>query len=331
MRHLTILEHGAHIGRTRERLTVRFHGDEREELHVPLRRLKSVVIAKEGVSLSAAAIMALAARGVKLFFLDFRGVPIACLSGTHQHAVVNVRKQQFLSVADDRACRYAQAFILGKIRNQRATLLYFSKYPALGDPAALRSAAAAILSLADHVRSTTFAQLDNWRNVLLGMEGDAARIYWRAAALHLGIRAFSQREGRAACDPANQLLNYAYGVLANHLWAAVIHAGLEPFAGFLHVDRPGKPSLVLDLMEEYRAWVADRLVFKLLRSPTPPDQLSTHAKRFIIDGINTTMDTLYPYRNKKLSLAAIIQRQVYLLAGAITGRQTHYKPYLFKW
>lgn len=331
MRHLTILEHGAHIGRTRERLTVRFPGDERDELHIPLRRLKSVVIAKEGVSLSAAAIMAMAARGVKLFFLDFRGVPMACLAGTHQHAVVNVRKQQFLSVANDRACRFAQAFIFGKIRNQRATLLYFSKYPAIGDPAALRGAADALLALAEQVRTTNFAQRDNWRNVLLGMEGDAARLYWRAAAHHLGIHAFSERTGRAATDPANQLLNYAYGVLANHLWAAVIHAGLEPFAGFLHVDRPGKPSLVLDLMEEYRAWVADRLVFKCLRSPSPPTTLSTDAKRFIIDGINTTMETLYPYRDKKLSLAAIIQRQVYLLSGAITGGQTRYKPYLFKW
>jgi len=68
------------------------------------------------------------------------------------------------------------------------------------------------------------------------------------------------REHRGATDAVNAMLNYGYGILYGSVWGAVLNAGLEPLAGFLHVDRSGKPSLVLDLVEEFRQPVVDRAV-----------------------------------------------------------------------
>jgi CRISPR-associated protein Cas1 len=75
---------------------------------------------------------------------------------------------------------------------------------------------------------------------------------------------FHAREHNPGGDAVNSALNYGYGVLYSHVWGAVMNAGLEPFAGLLHVDRSGKPSLVLDLVEEFRQPVVDRAVFTWL-------------------------------------------------------------------
>jgi CRISPR-associated protein Cas1 len=310
---------------------VHFADGQQPELHVPLRRLASVCIAKDGVSISAAVIQALAARGVKLFFLDFRGVPVACLSGTHQHAVVKVRKTQLAVVDSAHAWRYARAILYGKIRNQRAVLLYFSKYAELGNVALLRAAAEELKARAETLGTQDLSDQPNWRNRLFGIEGEAADIYWRAVADDAGISLFPRRVGRGATDVANAMLNYAYGILATYIWSAVIHAGLEPYAGFLHVERPGKPSLVLDLIEEYRAWVVDRLIMKQLRLKNPPTQLDTSVKRTLVEGVRTTMLSDYPYKEKRYRLDSILQHQVYRLVGAMVDAHHKYKPYLFKW
>ena len=77
-------------------------------------------------------------------------------------------------------------------------------------------------------------------------------------------RPFETREHRGAPDAVNSALNYGYGILYTQVWGAIMNAGLEPFAGFLHVDRPGKPSLVLDLIEEFRQPIVDRAVIAAL-------------------------------------------------------------------
>jgi CRISPR-associated endonuclease Cas1 len=75
---------------------------------------------------------------------------------------------------------------------------------------------------------------------------------------------FAGRSHQGATDAVNAALNYGYGILTSHVWGAVMNAGLEPFAGFLHVERSGKPSLVLDLMEEFRQPVVDRPILSWL-------------------------------------------------------------------
>jgi len=128
----------------------------------------------------------------------------------------------------------------------------------------------------------------------------------------------------------NAALNYGYSILEKFCWSALENAGLELYAGLLHVDRPGKPSLVLDFMEEYRAWVVDRNIIKLRARLGKETSLTPDLKTEIINGIDATMSAFITHRGKKVRLENIMQRQAYRLAGAMTDGK-RYKSIRFKW
>lgn len=327
--HLTLSEHGQFVGVRHDRLVVRQEGAVIGEY--ALNRLKSVQIAKTGVSFSSDAILQCAARGIKFFVLDFQGRAAACLSGTHQHAVVAVRQRQFAFLASEGGPELLAARVIyGKLRNQRATLLYFNKYHS-GKTPGMESAAGEIERIADAVRKMEWAGRRKWRDVLLGMEGRAAKAYWQCLK-EAGLlpESFQNRGGRGAQDSGNKALNYAYAVLSSYVWQCLVNAGLEIYAGFLHAERAGKPSLVLDMMEEYRAWTADRAVIKRRAALERESELSAETKKKIIAGVHGAFAAKHLYRGRKMRLESILQRQAYRLAGAFAGGG-QYRPYLFKW
>ncbi len=141
---------------------------------------------------------------------------------------------------------------------------------------------------------------------------------------------FKTREGRGSQEIANAMLNFGYAILSSYIFNAIVNAGLEPYLGFYHVQRPGKPSLVLDLMEEYRAQVVDRAVIKLRQNASDKKFLEPSLKKELINEVQKVLAKRHLYRKKKVRLENIIQRQVYRLSGYFQERQK-YKPYLFKW
>ncbi len=112
--------------------------------------------------------------------------------------------------------------------------------------------------------AATGSTCDEVRGELMGLEGTGGRLYWKQIGNmlpdELGFEGRSHYSRKRRPDAVNAALNYGYGILTSHVWGAAMNAGLEPFAGFLHVDRSGKPSLVLDLMEEFRQPVVDRAI-----------------------------------------------------------------------
>lgn len=328
--HITVSEFGQALGVTSARLTVSEHGQRVQEY--PLNRVKTITVAKSGISISSNLVTACALRGIKLFILDWRPRGIVCLQGSQQHAVVRIRKKQFEYLDDPaRQLLLSQRFIHGKIRNQRAVLKYFGKYSAR-DPETKQR----ILTGTDflsHYADTVKTMTDHsdWRTTLLGFEGQAARTYWqivRESSFMPGT--FPGRLGRNAQDIGNSMLNYGYAILSSYIWHCVINAGLEGFAGVLHTDRPGKPSLILDIMEEYRAWVVDRNVIKLRDYADKRKGLDNRLKKKLSVSIHETFAKKYPYKNRKVTLESILQRQIYRLAGEFSGQKI-YKPYLFRW
>lgn len=298
----------------------------------PLNRLRTVTIAKTGISLSSNLILACAGRGIKLFFNDYRGRPLACLAGLHSHAVAEARKNQIRFCESNRACLLAASVIRGKLRNQRAVLNYFAKYNAREseETAGILKKAADMLERQANETDKIDESAD-WRNRLMGIEGSGAAAYFDALSqTGLMPKPFSQRIAKGAEDIINSALNYGYAVMASYIWNAVINAGLEPYIGFLHTERPGKPSLVLDIQEEYRAWTVDRVVIKNRSSLTKSASLDTTMKKRIIGGVQKTFATKYPYKGRKLTLESILQRQVYNISAQFADRKT-YRPYPFKW
>src|SRR5690606_1629977 len=129
----------------------------------------------------------------------------------------------------------------------------------------LKQTAIDLMAYADRLETTQAASLDEVRTQLMGIEGYCANLYWSAWSLIIPkLYDFPGRTGRHATDPVNVLLNYGYGILYGEVQNALVLAGLEPYAGLLHTDRPGKPSLTLDLIEEFRAPIVDRTVVGLL-------------------------------------------------------------------
>lgn len=330
-KHIYIDEYGTFLGKTSARLTISQSGQLKKE--VALSRIKSINILKGGISLSSDLIEACSLRGIKIFFLDFRNIAHTTLSSTASHAVANTRKAQFLTIESEYSREIARALILGKLKNQRATLQYFYKYQKNSSNSSIKLENA-ILSIKEVIDLLKIIELKNrpdWLNIIMGKEGGVASIYFNAISCELlNELNFSNRIGRGADDIVNSALNYGYAILTSFVWQSVINAGLEPFAGVLHTNRPGKPSLVLDIMEEYRAWVVDRNIIKLKAHLKGKHFLDTPIKKKIIEEINNTMNKKYLYNGKNLSLQSIMQRQVYKLTGAFM-QQNQYKSYIFKW
>ena len=132
----------------------------------------------------------------------------------------------------------------------------------------------------------------------------------------------------------NAALNYGYGILTSHVWGAVMNAGLEPFAGFLHVDRSGKPSLVLDLIEEFRQPVVDRSILGWLNKGGQLGMegglLDGEARENVASRILLRLNSTEAHRGKQHQVRSIIQMQARLAAGAVRGLR-EYRPFSFRW
>ena len=333
MRYLTVTDFGSFLGISSQCLVVKQNGEIIKE--IALSHLRGISIAKSGVSISADLVQACANRGIKIFFLDFRSRVISAVIGQNQHATVALRKSQFNFISNDSSgWELAKQLVLTKVRNQRAVLLYFSKYlrnDVDDEYQFLVFNIRKINSLIEQIKELHFNEHRNWRNSLLGLEGLSARFYFETLAnTSLFPDDFIKREGRYARSITNQSLNWSYAILESYVWQALDNAGLEVFAGIYHTDRPGKPSLVLDLMEEYRAWVVDRNLIKLRDMLSSYSCLNNKLKIVLTNAVHQTMQTKYPYNNKKVKLENILQRQAYKLAGAISG-SNKYKGYIFKW
>ena len=318
MKHLVIGDYGAFLGLDSHRLAVRQNGEVR---HYPLNRLCTVSVVKRGVSVSSDLIEAFSNRGIKLFFLDFRGVAHSAILGQSQHGVVAVRTAQMTFCQRD-PLPLSRKIVIGKIKNQRAVLNHLGKYHR---HPALHAAAEELLLNADKASRARDVE------TLLGFEGASANAYFQSLReARLFSSSFQRREGRGSREINNAMLNLGYAVLSSYILNAIVNAGLEPYLGILHGRRPGKMALVLDVMEEYRAWVVDRIVVKLRARSEGREILDIDLRKALIAEVQHTCARKYLYRRKKHKLEHIMQRQIYRLCGHFHGEKT-YRPYLFKW
>lgn len=239
------------LDRIADRPAAGFSANEWKEQAVPLSRLRSVTISGRGVTVSSDLIAALVERGIGLSFLSGRGQPVAHLSAPGLGGTVQTRRSQLAASTSPLGVQFAVEFIRGKLRNQKNQLQYSGKYLKGTDPERferLKKKIASIANLRKQLIGFEADDLDRVRDKLMGYEGTGARLYWEGVAIVLEGRVeFPGRQTRGAIDPVNSALNYGYGILYSKVSSAVVNAGLEMYAGFLHVDRPGKPALVSTL------------------------------------------------------------------------------------
>jgi len=252
---------GASLRKDGENLVAEVEGQERAR--VPLHMLASVVVFG-AIYVSPALMAACAGAGIAIALMDRNGRFQARVEGPASGNVLLRRAQYRVSDAPEGIVR---SLVIGKVANQRSVLMRALRDHGEEFDAADRAAiAVAVERLAFILRRVELA--DEGLDRLRGSEGEAAQLYFSVFD-HL-IRSpdaamrWTGRSRRPPLDPVNALLSFLYTLLTHDCRSACESVGLDPAVGFLHRDRPGRPSLALDLMEELRPVLADRLALSLI-------------------------------------------------------------------
>jgi len=318
-----------------------------EEGHVKHRvlaeDLRQVVISGKG-GISFDAMELLSEYGVDLIVLDWRGEVTSRLS-TSLMRTVQTRRQQYTALSDCRGGLIAKAIIYAKMRNQCAVLGTLAKTRSETSPEvteALLSKRQEVAERIKEVEGLAPAPPDELRNSLMGLEGMASRAYWEGLSTVVPSEyGFPGRTGRYAEDPVNAMLNYGYALLEGEVWRGVHFAGLDPYGGFMHVDRPGRPSMVLDLMEEFRQQTIDKAVVSLItKNVIGPDEfekreglcvLASAARRLLIEKVESIFEAYVRHGDIKTRWTDIILSQAVNVAKYLRGEAEAYEGFYQRW
>lgn len=317
--------------------SVRVATEDRQEHRVPLMGIDGIV-AMAVRAVSGRLIERLAETGRPLTLLDGRGVFIGRLSGPVSGNVL-LRVSQYGASRGEAALGIARNVALAKIQNQRRLLLRRARD--VDDPARARiSEAVRGLSLCIQAASTA-STIDEVR----GHEGDAARRYFGGFTDMVSVpgREFSleSRERRPPRGRMNALLSFLYTLATFGAVAAAEAAGLDPQVGYLHALRPGRPSLALDLVEEVRAPLCDRLAISLVNrrqigkddfeiSPGGAVYLSAQGRRIVATAWAGRRQTLvrHPLLHEDVPWGLVTHVQARLLARFLRGDVNGYPAFL---
>ncbi|MDQ3386396.1 MAG: CRISPR-associated endonuclease Cas1 [Actinomycetota bacterium] len=324
---------GVSVGKKSERLVVKKKGEVIFER--PFFEVDRVTVATEGATVSASAVHECVKNGIPIEFISYSGAPYASLVSPHLGGTVKTRRAQILAYTDGRGLFLGQAFAAGKLKSSANNLKYFAKYRKSADRSVydyLYSRVDRIEALAKQVGEIEAGCVDEARGALLNVEGRGAAMYWE------GVKKvapeFLGREGRGATDLVNSLLNYGYGILYNRVLSAATRAGLDPFAGFVHTDRPGKPSLVLDLIEEFRAPIVDRAIVGALgtgfKVGMDDERLDEKTRKLVAERVRDRLSTMVTYRGRKQTLENIMHAQARSVASFVRDGVL-YKPFVGTW
>lgn len=278
-----------------------------------------------------------AERDIGLCFYSEYGRFLARVVGKPTGNVL-LRRVQYRAADDaQRSIEIARLFIAAKIANCRAVLLREVRNH--GENAALTSA---VKHLAASKRSTRHAASSE---ALLGIEGDAAASYF--SVFNELVRGsemdFGGRIKRPPTDPVNALLSFVYSLITQEFISALQGVGLDPYVGFLHKDRPGRASLALDMLEEFRAAWADRFVLTLInrRQMKPSDfvseasgavRLKDEARKKLLVAYQERkqVEVLHPYLQEQVPVGLLPHCQALLLARHLRGDTQFYTPYILR-
>lgn len=327
---------GAALKKDGENLVAEVEGA--EKARVPLHMLASVV-AFGPILISPALIGICAERGITLALLDRAGRFQARIEGPAQGNVLLRRAQYRLAEGGEDIVR---SFVLGKIANQRAVLhRAIRDYGEDGPTDALEAACGRLAMILRRVQLS-----DATTDQLRGSEGEAATLYF--AVFDQLIRSpdaelrWTSRSRRPPLDAMNALLSFLYTLLTHDCRSACEAVGLDPAVGFLHRDRPGRPSLALDLMEELRAPLADRLALSLVnrRQLRAGDfrKMDSGAVLLTDEGRKTVLtawqerkreERQHPFLDEKAPFGLVPHLQAQLLARHLRGDIDAYPPWFW--
>ena len=320
--------------------TVRIEVERETRLRVPLHHLEGLVC-YGNVLVSPGLMYRLAEEGKSLVLLSEHGRFKARMEGPISGNIL-LRQAQFRQADKAEATlEFARAIVAGKLRNSRTVLMRGARESQQAEEATVLSRAGD--SLAASIRA---AKVASAVDELRGIEGEAARTYFAGLnrIVKPAMRDVFQLNGRTRRPPLdrfNALISFLYALLMNDCRSALEAVGLDPQLGFLHAIRPGRAALALDLQEEFRSILVDRLALTLInRAQIQSDDfdereggavlLNDRGRRAVLTAWQTRKqeELTHPLLEQKLPLALLPLIQARILAKAVRGEMGGYLPFL---
>lgn len=339
---LVLTDFGLFLGRKRNRFVVK--GDELKK-EFASSDVEQIHLLNSGNSISIDAIRLAFENQIPIVIGNMYGWPYGFIIPSSLSGTVRGKREQFVAYNDKRGVYLSKQFVYGKSRNQR-NLLNLLKKNRKGEDISriLSESSEKIKDIVNELTNVNGNKIDDVRTTLLNIEARASKEYWKAISELLQQQiSFTGRRTRGAIDPFNSMLNFGYkAILFVECWKAIYYAGLDPYAGFLHADRSGKPSLVLDFMEEFRQQTVDRVLLTLINKDmlvldqimetdkNGQQRLSKKALRVISENITNQLNSKMSYGKEKRSLQNIIQAQANHIVQYLRG-SSEYKPFELRW
>ena len=302
---------------------------DRRTVEVPLIKVSQVVVSGD-VTLTTPALHTLLERGIEVCFLSMYGHFRGRLSPPVAKNALLRREQYRAHVDPSRALKIAQACVSGKLENMRTMLLRLNRTLADSE---ISGATVAIHNVNQLV--PTAATVGS----LLGFEGNGSSAYFSVfAKLLRNPMNFTRRRRRPPTDPVNAMLGLSYTLLLHQVSSAIQVVGFDPYVGFLHQPRFGRPALALDLMEEFRPIIADSVVLNVVnhRIVTEKDfqeelgvvHLKADARKTFYAKFEERLqeELQHPYFGYRTSYRRCMELQARLLGKSLTGEIPAYLP-----
>lgn len=324
---------------SKEGLAIRIETEEKGVMLLPSHNLSGIVCFGR-VWCSPPLMRFCADSGIPIAFFDENGRFFARVEGPVSGNVHLRRAQYRAADSPEQSCALVRALLAGKLANSRAVLRRFLRDHDSGD----QTVATAANRLTDLIGMLETAEtVDSLR----GIEGKAADVYFsvfdRLRTKPDEAFRFHGRSRRPPMDRMNALLSFAYSLLLNDMAAALESVGLDPAVGFLHCDRPGRPSLALDMMEEHRAAIADRFALSLVNNRRISESdFRIHSngatlltdegrKKFLVYWQQRKKDEMeHGFIGEKIPLGLLFFIQARIMAKRLRGEIDGYAPHIWK-
>lgn len=313
----------------------------REKLRVPIHNLESIVCFTY-LGVSPALMGFCAEKGVGLCFLSPTGRFLARISG-RVYGNVLLRKEQFrVSMNESECMSIAMNCIVGKLINSRTVLERGMRdHGQQVNISALKRVSLLLKNNIDKLKKCR--SLEEIR----GNEGDCAKVYFEVfnelIVKQKDAFYMNGRNKRPPRDNLNALLSFLYTLLSHDIQSALETVGLDPYVGFLHKDRPGRASLALDIMEEFRAFFADRLALSLVNRKQVTEKgfikkesggiiMSDTTKKVVLSAWQERKQDqiTHPFLNEKIEVGLLTYIQALLLSRFLRGDLDAYPPFLWR-
>ena len=325
---IVLSKFGLYAGVTKGKVIIKEYGKILKQM--PLGQVSRIIILSPGVNISSMLIYQCAKRKIDIDFI-YKDEPYALITYYKSTSSQLHQKQLSFISHENKRLNIAKTIVKTKSKNQLNLIKYYARYREDTDIEEFKKLETIIQTIEKNHQKISRAKDTN---TLMGYEGTISNHYWSAFGILIDQPDFI-RHTQNAPDPINQAINYGYGFLYNRVQSAIITAGLSLYHSFLHSEQPNKPTLVFDLIEEFRQPVVDREIISILNRGTKitssKGKLTQKSQKVITQNIQERLITPTKWRKGKYKITSIIDEQVLLISHVIQNEHKKYKGFVARY